>query len=120
MSERENIFARIREALTLEVHAHHGHGLPTMDERRHVMPPVGPTVEEQFALFAKNAVDLRAMFKLVKDEAELRSELALLAAQEGWARVATHKSELAGAVAQSLNLPLLVTDDGYDKHELEK
>jgi L-lactate dehydrogenase complex protein LldG len=120
MSERENIFARIREALTLHAPAHYGTGLPTPEEQRRVLPPVGATTEAQFALFARNAADLRATFKLVKDETELRSELATLAAQEKWARVATHKSQEALTLANSLSLPVLVTDDGYDKHELEK
>ncbi len=120
MSERENIFARIKEALTHKAHAHHGHGLPTVTEQRKVMPPVGATVEEQLALFAKNANDLKAAFKLVKDEAELQTELKLLSATEGWRRAATHNGALVQANAKLLNLPTIVTNDGYDKHELEK
>lgn len=120
MSERENIFARIKEALTLKAHAHHGHGLPTVAEQRGVMPTVGTSTEEQFALFAKNASDLKATFKLVQDEAELTTELKGLAAAENWQRAATHNSSVAQASARALGLPTLVTSDGYDKHELEK
>ncbi|TAK96578.1 MAG: hypothetical protein EPO07_14380 [Verrucomicrobia bacterium] len=120
MSERENIFARIKEALTIHAHAHHGTGLPTAADQRRVMPSVGATTDEQFALFAKNAADLKATFKIVQDETELRSELTALAAAEKWVRIATHKSSLAGALAASLNLPTLMTDEGCDKHELEK
>src|SRR6478735_5544557 len=120
MSERENIFARIKEALTLKAHAHHGHGLPTAAEHRSVMPPVGTTAEEQFALFAKNASDLKATFKLVKDEAELSAELQALSAAEKWLRAATHTGSLAQAQTKALGLPTIVTNDGYDKHELEK
>jgi L-lactate dehydrogenase complex protein LldG len=120
MSERENIFARIKEALKLKAHAHHGHGLPSPAEQRDVMPPVGATAEEQFALFAKNAGDLKATFKLVKDEAELSAELQTLSAAEKWQRVATHTGTLAQAQTQALGLPTIVTNDGYDKHELEK
>ena len=120
MSERENIFARIKEALTLKAHAHHGHGLPTSAEHRGVMPPVGTTTEEQFALFAKSAGDLKATFKLVKDTSELTAELRALRDSEKWQRAATHKSQLAQAQTSGLGLPTLVTDDGYDKHELEK
>lgn len=120
MSERENIFARIKEALTLKAHAHHGHGLPTAAEQRGVMPPVGTTAEEQFALFAKNASDLKATFKLVKDEAELAAELQALSAAEKWQRAATHTGSLAQAQTKALGLPTIVTNDGYDKHELEK
>ncbi len=120
MSERENIFARIKEALTHQAHAHHGHGLPTVAEQRGVMPTVGATAEEQFALFAKNASDLKATFKLVKDEAELAAELKSLSVAEQWQRAATHTGSLAQAQAKALGLPTIVTNDGYDKHELEK
>jgi len=120
MSERENIFARIKEALTLKAHAHHGHGLPTATEHRGVMPPVGPTAAEQFALFAKNASDLKATFKLVRDEAELAAELKALSVAEKWQRVATHADVFTQAQVQQLGLPTIVTNDGYDKHELEQ
>ena len=120
MSERENIFARIREALTVKAHAHHGASLPTTSDHRRVMPPVGARMDEQFALFAKNASDLRATFKLVKDADELTAELGALRETEKWQRVATHKSPLAQPQAIGLGLPTLVTDAGYDKHELEQ
>lgn len=120
MSERENIFARIKEALTLKAHAHHGSGLPTTMEHRSVMPSAGSTLDEQFALFAKNASDLKATFKPVKDEAELAAELKALSTAENWQRVATHESPNAKAQAVGLGLPTLVTDDGYDKHEMEQ
>jgi L-lactate dehydrogenase complex protein LldG len=120
MSERENILARIREGLSLKAHAHHGTGLPTVAEQRGVMPPVGTNATEQFALFAKHASDLKATFKLVKDETELAAELKALSAVEKWQRVATHTGSLAQTQTKTLGLPTLVTDDGYDKHELEK
>lgn len=120
MSEREIIFARIKEALTHKAHAHHGHGLPTVAEQRMAMPPVGITVEEQLALFARNINDLKATFKPVKDEAELAAELKALSATEGWRCAATHNGLLAQAATKTLGLPTIVTNDGYDKHELEK
>jgi L-lactate dehydrogenase complex protein LldG len=120
MSERENIFARMREALTLKAHAHHGHGLPTVAEQRQVMPPVGATTEEQFALFAKNANELKAAFKLVKDTGELARELRALRDSEKWQRVATHRGQWAQPLAVALGLDTLVVDNGFDKRELEK
>lgn len=120
MNERENIFGRIREALSVEAHAQHGLGLPTGTEHRRVLPAVGLTLDEQFALFARNAAELRATFKLVKDETELRSELVALAAAEKWKRVASHAGPLAGDQAKALGLPALFTDGGYDKTELEQ
>lgn len=120
MSERENIFARIKEALTLKAHAHHGHTLPTAAEHRGVMPCAGATVAEQFALFAKNASDLKATFQLVADEVELAAALQALRAAEQWQRAATHKSSLAQPHTEKLGLPTIVTDAGYDKHALEQ
>jgi L-lactate dehydrogenase complex protein LldG len=120
MGERENIFTRIREALSVEAHAHHGTGLPTQEDHRRVMPPVGATTDQQFALFAKNASDLRATFKRVKDPNELTAELRALRDTEKWQRVATHQSPFARTQAAALGLPTLVTDEGYDKHELEQ
>jgi len=120
MSERENIFARIKEALTLKADAHHGEGLPTVEEQRRVMPPVGAPAEEQLALFAKNASDLKATFKLVKNEAELHAEIKALADAEQWQRAAAHHGAIVQASAKALGMPTLVTSDGYDKHELEQ
>ena len=120
MSERANIFARIKEALKHKAHAHHGQGLPTVAEQRSVLPPVGTTMDEQLALFARNASDLKATFKLVPGEVELHAELKALAAAEKWQQVATHQGPAAQASAKSLALPSIVTNDGYDKHGLEK
>lgn len=120
MSERQNIFNRIREGLRVEAHAHHGRGLPTIAEQRCVLPAVGASVEEQFTLFAKNAGELKAAFKRLRSIGELTGELRALRDTEGWQRVATHRGDLAQPQAAGLGLPLLVTDEGYDKHELER
>jgi len=119
MSERDNIFARIREALTVEAHAHEPESLPTPADHRRVLPAVGAMLEEQFALFAKNAAELRASFKLVKDGGEITAELRALRDTEKWKRVAAHRGQLAGPHAGSLGLPVLFTDSGFDKNELE-
>jgi len=120
MTERENIFNRIHEALTVKAQAHGETSLPTTADHRRVLPPVGATVDEQFALFARNAVELRAIFKLVKDSNQLTAELRALRDAENWKRVAAHKGQLVSALAGSLGLPLLLTDGGYDKQELEQ
>lgn len=120
MSERENIFTRIREALTVKAHAHHGSGLPTPAEHRRVMPAVGASLDEQLALFAKNAGELKATFKLVQDAAGLTAELRALRDAANWQRVATHDGPLASQQATALDRPLLVVDAGFDKAELER
>src|SRR6187401_554418 len=75
MSGGDSMLARIREALTLKADARHGVGLPTVSEHRRVLPSVGESVEEQFALFARNSVELKATFRLMSDEAQIHAEL---------------------------------------------
>src|SRR6266850_2494288 len=98
MSERENIFARIREALRVAapVPGHHGEPhkpvvLPGAMDHRRVLPPVGKSLDEQMVLFAKNAAELRATFRLLNNPPEVDGELRALRDTEGWKRVASHK-----------------------------
>jgi len=118
MSERDNLFTRIREALAVRTRAHHGDRLPTTAEHRRVLPAVATTVAEQLALFAQNAADLKATFMLVNHEDELTPALQALADAGQWQRVATHEGGLANKLAAALGLPLLVVDGGYDKSAL--
>ena len=120
MSERDNIFARIKEALTLQAPTRHGRGLPTIEEQRRVMPPVGQTEAELFELFAKNATDLRATFKCVKNLSQVAAELRALRDAEKWQRVATHRGAIAESQAKELALPLMVVEENSEKHELEQ
>jgi L-lactate dehydrogenase complex protein LldG len=106
--------------LTVKAHAHQASGLPTTAEHRRVLPAVGATLDEQLALFAKNAADLRATFQLVSDEQQLAHKLKALRDGGKWQRVATHKSEVASVQAALLGLPLLMVNDGYVKIELEQ
>ena len=128
MSEREKILGRIREALQTkaplpgshgEVHTHTSTESPA-SHAREWLPSVGATVEEQFKLFAKNAADLKADFQLLANRDELKAALATIADAEKWQRVASHDSELSNFASQSLGLPVLLTDKGYDVQAMEK
>ena len=119
MSAREQIFSRIRTALTVPATAHHGNRLPTTAEHRRVLPAVGANSDEQLALFQKNAAELRADFQKIRDAAELVEKLCALRNAEGWQKIASHAGELAGPAARQLGLPVLQTDVGFDKNELE-
>ncbi len=98
MSERDNILARIREALTVAAplpgqdHAQAGQTpvLPSVADQRRVLPAVGQSFDEQLALFRKNAAELRADFRLCNDLDELAAELKGLCVAEGWQRAASH------------------------------
>lgn len=128
MSSRALILGRIREALqiTAPVPGSHDHGhshaahRPTSEEFKSWLPRVGPTPEEQFALFAKNSAELKTAFQVFDSQAELLLHLRDLSVTEGWQRVATHHTEWNDAAIEALSLPTLHTDGGYDVHELEK
>ncbi len=129
MSERENIFASIREALSVPAprpgHAHspaadkdHPPILPTPADHRRVMPLVGASAEEQLALFKKNAADLRADFRSVKNVETLGAELKQLGVAEGWKRVAAHHGELTDTACKALGIAPLFTHAAFDHQEL--
>ncbi len=128
MSERENILGRIREALQSKAPLPGAHGdmsihasvEPPANHAREWLPSVGASAEEQLALFAKNAADLKADFQLLASRDELKTALAKIHAAEKWQRIASHDGELSNFACQSLGLPVLLTDKGYDAQELEK
>jgi L-lactate dehydrogenase complex protein LldG len=128
MSERDNILDRIREALKVAApvpgHDHStAHELPALHsavDQRRVLPRVGQSFDEQLALFRANAVDLRADFRIFKDLDALLEELKGIHVEEGWQRVASHASELSSAACQALGLPVLLTNQAFDKRELAK
>ena len=128
MSERENILGRIREALKIsaplpgshgEVVAH-THAESPASHAREWLPSVGASVVEQLDLFAKNAADLKADFQLFASREELQAALKKISAAEKWQRIASHDGELSNFASQSLGLPTLLTDKGYDVQALEK
>jgi L-lactate dehydrogenase complex protein LldG len=128
MSERENILGRIREALQISAPLPGSHGETSAhthtespaSHAREWLPSVGATVAEQFALFAKNAADLKADFQLLASRDELPAALKKMAAAEKWSRVASHEGELSNFACKALGLPVLLTDKGYDVQAMEK
>jgi L-lactate dehydrogenase complex protein LldG len=132
MSERENIFGRIREALRVEApipgaHAaskgiSKGHTVSEAEAAKHIpewLPPVGETFEQRVELFRANALDLKAEFHLLDGPSEMEDCLRGLAAAEGWKKVATHSGKLTDRACSSLGLPWITTDAEYDVRELE-
>jgi L-lactate dehydrogenase complex protein LldG len=128
MSERENILGRIREALKVAAPLPGSHGdtsahasaEPPVSHAREWLPSVGKSVEEQFALFAKNAGDLKADFQLLASRDELKTALLKISAEEKWSRVASHGGELSDFACKALGLPVLLTDKGYAVQEMEQ
>jgi len=126
MNEREKILARVREALKVAAPVPGSHSeihLPasakTISTPRQWMPKVGESFDEQIALFARNAVELKADFQLLNSADEMRQALVRLCDLEKWQRVACHSGGLTDAICPPLYIPLLRTDKPYDVHELE-
>jgi L-lactate dehydrogenase complex protein LldG len=123
MSERENIFGRIREALKTPASRPGLHDPASAQKPastlRQWLPKVGASFEEQLALFTRNAAGLKADFQLFNSVEEMRQALVRLLDTEGWKRVAGHSGDLTNAIYPALNLPLLRTDKAYDVNELE-
>ncbi len=134
IDQRENVFARIREALRRPApHRHDGHvdydlsGAPDVaptppasDAFRAWLPAVGPALDDQIALFAQNAAALKADFRSVASPEDAARQLAALAGENNWKRIATHLPSLASGLAEKLGLPCLLTDPGYAAADLEQ
>jgi len=127
MSEKEQILARVREALKSpapypgDAHAHPkpASGLAASNASRQWLPAVGETFEGRIELFQKNAADLKAAFYLVEGWEEASGVLMKLRDQEGWQRVGAHKGDLTDAACAGLGLPVCRTDHPYDVATLE-
>jgi L-lactate dehydrogenase complex protein LldG len=127
MTEREKIFGRIREALSLKaplpghghsVLAHAGANQGTTNARRW-LPLVGADFEQRLALFQKTAADLKAEICMVSDPQELSKRLIELRDAEGWKKIGAHTGELTNQAIQALGLPVCSTDNTYEVRNLE-
>jgi len=132
--EKEKIFRRIREALTMPAPypGHHGgeahdgaHDAGHPEEQiAHWLPPVGIGFDAQADLFARNSVTLKSTFHLLENETAAAQKLAEIAKTDAWQRVAAHGDGAAGpstrAIVSALELPGIWTDSGYDVREMER
>jgi L-lactate dehydrogenase complex protein LldG len=129
MSERENILARIREALKVSapLPGHHSAAAtaPAPESSSHNgdarkwLPSVGPTIEQRLELFRTNAITLKAEFTLVNSKEELKTALLALRDTGGWKKVATHAGDMTLPACEALGLPVCRTDQGCPVSELE-
>jgi len=127
MSEKDQILARVREALTSPApHPGDAHtnpqpasALPPSNNSRQWLPAVGETFQDRLELFQKNAASLKADFYLVERWEEASGVLGKLRDQEGWQCVGAHKGDLTDAACAALGLPVCRTDHPYDVAALE-
>ncbi len=80
----------------------------------------GPTLDEQITLFAQNSATLKSGFHIATSPADAAQQLAVLARENNWKRIATHRHSLVQGLAEKLGLPCMLTDAGYSPTELEK
>lgn len=125
MTARDIILGRIKEALRKPAPRKHEApikspaGFPGPEDFQEWLPPVGEEISEQFALFAQHSVNLKTVF-LECDSLEAASATVKeIASRDGWKKVGTHSGSLSTPLAESLGLPLLSTDGGYETNELE-
>jgi L-lactate dehydrogenase complex protein LldG len=127
MNEREKILGRIREALkTMAPLPGHHHPEATVTAAasasnipRSWLPKVGERFEDQLALFARNAAELKADFRLLDSAEEAALTLLNLGKTAGWKKVACHPGQLTDAVCSTLPFEQFHTNRGYDPHNLE-
>ena len=122
MSERDHIFTRIHEALSVAAPkpGGHAHGPPpTHRTLAEVLPATGTTFEQHVELFRRNALELKADFILVANADELAAQLVRLRDAEGWKRIAAHAGGLTDAACRTLGLPMLLVDGTHDVNALE-
>ncbi len=124
--DRAQILARVTEALRVPAPRHHE--VPSKPVTHTVtapfrewLPPVGASLDEQVALFARQSEVLRTEFLPCASTEEAAARLAALARENGWQRLAWHAGGLTDAVAAYFpgELAQLRLEAGYDKHALE-
>lgn len=117
-SARDDILARIKEALRLPApkpHATAGSDTPG----RAWMPEAGTNEADRIQLLADNLAKLRAQLVRVPDLAAATAALADLARSKCWKRVAYHAHADISAVAEGLGCETWSVDEGFDKQRLE-
>ncbi len=118
MNARDAILGRIREALRVPAPRSEPAAAPA--DFTALLPRVGATFAEQVAAFATASRELRTEFHWVEDEVAARAELERLRETAGWRRVAAHRGAQVAPLVEALGLPVLWTDGGYDRRELER
>jgi len=120
---RDKILRRIREALAVKApacHLAHGGSPAAGHAPTDWLPPVPTSPDGRVALFEKNSADLKTGVRHCADAAAVASELAALARENAWKSVASHNFSLGSSAVQSMGLPVIFTDRGYETSALER
>lgn len=121
MSDRQNIFALIREALAIPAPKSGAHGGPDSHPQSiaDVLPPAAVDMDSRIKQFQANATGLKADFVLADNEADAVAKLKEIAKNEGWKKIATHRGALSESIAKATGLPVCYTDANYQVNDLE-
>jgi L-lactate dehydrogenase complex protein LldG len=124
--DREAVLGRIREALRVPAPLKHpaersAGGEPTTAHFREWLPPVGPSLDERFALFSRLCETLKSELVVCADMDAAAAHLTTLATEGGWKTLGLHRGSLTSALESRLPAALtrLFVDEGYDKDALE-
>lgn len=128
---REVILDRVRHALQQPApppfqhgpqsapHPHPGSQNCTSEQARPWLPPGGETLPEQLERFAIASQELKTEFHRISSPNQVQQALLDLATSNHWKRIAAHHHPRVDHALQTLRLPCLWTDNGYDRNELE-
>jgi L-lactate dehydrogenase complex protein LldG len=126
VNDREIILGRIREALEIRGASHAPASAPEhagerpIDGALSALPSAGgATQTDWIESFRARSLELTTHFELYASAGSAHAALSKLAQEAGFRRVASHGGELCEAACAALGLPVLRTDLGYDKRELE-
>jgi L-lactate dehydrogenase complex protein LldG len=126
IGDREAILGRISEALRESAPRHHETSSKPGTHSvtapfREWMPPVGESLDERIATFAKLSETLRTEFKVCASISAAASHVATLASEGEWKTLALHSGSLNDALAAELpeKLTLYRIGPGFDRDTLE-
>lgn len=122
-SARDDILARIREALRLpaakpHMKSHDHAGSPAKPGRAW-LPDAGETPEQRLKVLADNLLKLKAQLIRVPDMPSASAALSELATSKGWKRLAYHANHDTRAAVATLSCEAWAVDQDFDKQRLE-
>jgi L-lactate dehydrogenase complex protein LldG len=126
MNSREQILARIREAIRFPAkHPDSGHGARVAVAEgpsgfRQWLPQVPEEHSEQIALFARQSADLKTDFVRCSDLAAAAQQLAEIAKGEGWKSIAHQPNAFLIGLIQDLGISSLEVNASTTTAALEK
>ena len=119
-SARDDILARIREALRLPAAKPHlSPGKGTGKPGKAWLPEAGETPDERLKVLAENLAKLRAQLVRVPDMASAAAELAKLSHAKGWKRLAYHTAPETSSAIGSVGCETWAMDQAFNKQRLE-